>query len=135
MEIVKWRAEYSTWVDEFDEEHKQMIRLINTLYNGIKEEHADDVLKETLRELVEYTHGHFDHEERLMRRFLYPGYDEQKKQHDSFRNTIDDINGMVEQGVTGMGMPLLQMLRQWLVTHILDVDKKYGQFFKDKGFC
>ncbi|PNU19953.1 hypothetical protein C2E25_09790 [Geothermobacter hydrogeniphilus] len=134
MEIVKWRAEYATLVAEFDEEHKQIVRLINELYNGLKQEQAEEVVKDALRELVEYTHFHFDHEERLMRRFLYPGYTEQKRQHDSFRSTINDINAMVEQGVTGMGLPLLQMLREWLVTHILEVDKKYGTFFRDKGF-
>lgn len=133
MDIVKWRVDYSTWIEEFDEEHKQIIRLINELYNGLKSEHAEESLKEILRELTDYTHAHFDHEERLMRRYLYPGLDEQIRQHDSFRNTINDINAMVGEGVTGMGMPLLQMMREWLVTHIQEVDKKYGDFFKEKG--
>jgi len=135
MEIVKWRADYATRVEEFDEEHKQIICLINELYNGLKDERAEEALKATLRKLVDYTHHHFDHEERLMRRFLYPGYTEQKRQHDSFRRTISDIDSMVDQGVTGLGVPLLQMLREWLTSHILDVDKQYGTFFKDKGFC
>lgn len=133
MELFKWRSDYTTRVEELDEEHREIVRLINTLYNGLRDGEDAGTMKYVLDEMVEYTHSHFDHEERMMRRFAYPGYSDHKREHDSFRSTINDVNGMVASGVTGLGKPLLKMMREWLLNHILEVDGKYGQFFNDKG--
>jgi len=133
MDIVQWRPNYSTMVEEFDAEHRQIIGLINRLYNGLTNGEEDQALRDVLAELVDYAQKHFLHEERLMQRFCYPEYEQHKQEHDSFRNTIEDFNSLAEKDGSGLGMPLLKILREWLVNHILEVDSRYGQFFNDKG--
>lgn len=133
MEIIKWRNSFATGVEQFDNEHKQLFVLINRLHDGLVSGAESEVLLEVLGELTGYTRKHFEHEEKYMRRFLYPERAVHVKEHDSFRNTIEDIVSMATNGVEGLGLPVLKLMRSWLLGHIVESDGKYGAHFNEKG--
>jgi len=131
MELIKWRSAYETGLGMFDEEHKVLVGMINRLYGALRDGKEDQVLRSLLEELIGYTRDHFAHEEEWMERKQYPDIEQHRFEHNSFRSTIKDLHRMVNQGVEGLGRPLLQMLRDWLVHHIQEVDAKYGQFARE----
>ncbi|TYO99665.1 hemerythrin [Geothermobacter ehrlichii] len=132
MELIKWRDAYNTGIGMFDEEHRCLVTMINRLYTALREGKEETVVKAILEELINYTREHFAHEEELMERHGYPELDAHRFEHNSFRSTIRDLSRMVNQGIDGLGRPLLQMLRDWLMHHIQEVDARYGRFFSEQ---
>jgi len=132
MELVKWRDAYNTGINMFDEEHRRLVTMINRLYTALRQGEEEPAVKAILQELIDYTREHFAHEEELMERYRYPELDAHRFEHNSFRSTIRDISRMVDHGIDGMGRPLLQMLRDWLLHHIQEIDGRYGRFFREQ---
>ena len=72
MGLIKWNSFYSVHIDELDEQHKELIHLINEMYDAMKNGKGTDALGSILSELVEYTKYHFDAEEKLFLQYGYP---------------------------------------------------------------
>ena len=59
-------------VPSLDEQHKNLISLVNKLNDAMKSGRGKDVLGDILAKLVNYTKTHFAAEEQLMRMHSYP---------------------------------------------------------------
>lgn len=120
-------------ITEFDEQHKKLIALINKLYDAMKEGDGKKVLKDILNELIAYAKYHFESEEKYFVEFNYSGKAEHVEEHNSFRKSVSDLKKRSDEGKPVFTMELMTFLKQWLVTHIMDSDKKYGKFLNEKG--
>ena len=69
---IVWRDFYSVNEPSLDAEHRQIIESINELYDAWESPAATAATKHVLDRLVQYTHTHFDHEEKVMRDVGYP---------------------------------------------------------------
>jgi hemerythrin len=130
--LIKWRDGYATHVAQFDEEHKKLVALINELAEAIRDRQGEAVLGHVFSELVDYVHQHFTHEEQEMERYNFPGLEEQRAAHAKLKASVFDLQARFNAGEPRVIQEVYELLRFWLIDHILEVDQKYSDFFHDK---
>ncbi len=121
---------YLLGVAEMDEQHRELVRLVNRLNEAVKRKAGEAVVLRLYEELLEFTSFHFASEHRLMERYGYPA----ARQHD------DEHNHLVAQAVQfkvrlgeGGDLLALQSIKDWLVNHILYADKPMAAYLREKG--
>lgn len=133
-EFFSWSDEISVGIQEIDEQHKQLISIVNRLYNAVIYSPGQlDAIKAIMNELVQYTIIHFAVEESLFRIFGYPEYDSHKKRHEDLRQQVIDINDKIQSGEEQGSLELMTFLRKWLRNHIMIEDKRYSPFLINQG--
>lgn len=133
MALVTWSDKYSMNIKEIDEQHKNLVRMINELHDAMLHAKSKEVALGIINEMAEYTQYHFSTEEKYMVQYRYPEYTAHKKEHDKFIKQVGDFKKDYESGKAGLSFDLLNFLKDWLVTHIQESDKKYSPFFNEKG--
>jgi hemerythrin-like metal-binding protein len=99
------------------------------------EKKGTDITHRVLNELENYAAEHFQTEEILMEKHLYPEYTSHKKEHDDFIEKIRDLKAKFEKQKETYTVPIETwiFLKNWLNQHILGTDKQYVPFFQEKG--
>lgn len=119
---------YYTGIAQVDEEHRRLFEIVAEANALIKNEFIPDKydnIAAILGELTEYTKVHFANEEAYMEQIGYEGLDAQKKAHAGFVAKLEDIE--LEGFDDNQQMVLLELvdfLFNWLVYHILKMDKQ-----------
>jgi len=128
---VFWDDSYSVDFELIDNQHKELVKMTNTLFMGCKmgSTAADVALMKTIRNAVEYAQTHFYTEEKFMKQSNFPGLASHKQEHDSFVSTVV---GAVTDFENGKSEPisLARFLKKWLLTHIAESDKKYAPYLE-----
>jgi len=133
MSFIQWKDAYSVKIEEIDEQHKKLIKLITQLADAMSVGKGRDVLGRVLTELVNYTVYHFQTEERFFRQYDYPEYEKHKQIHDALTEKAKELKTEFEQGNKLISVNVMHFLSDWLNTHILEEDKKFGPFLNSKG--
>jgi hemerythrin len=133
MPICTWDASYSVKVKRFDEDHKQLFRIVNELYDGMIAKHGQEVLAHVLTELVDYTKSHFAGEEAAMKAAGYPQLQAHVEQHHAFVQQINEVEKGYKAGDIGLSIQVFNFLVDWLKKHIVASDKLYSDFLNAKG--
>ncbi|MDR2631552.1 MAG: bacteriohemerythrin [Spirochaetaceae bacterium] len=136
--IVEWDDRYSVGIPLVDEQHKELIRLTNSLYESCLagDEAARVSFKEAIQGTVEYVKFHFGAEERILTNVHYPDFALHKKQHEEFvKQVLGEVKSF-EEGKKFVPNVFVRFLRDWILTHIALSDKKYAEYIfelKKKG--
>ncbi|MGA7710937.1 MAG: bacteriohemerythrin [Rhizomicrobium sp.] len=134
MAFMKWTSDMSVGVALLDSEHKQLIRIINQLYEGMSTGSAKSVLKKAFDAMVAYTGEHFGHEEQFFEQTQYPLAAEHKAQHEELRQLLVKFRGESDRKDNALlALELLCALKEWLEQHIMRDDKKYSGYLNGKG--
>ena len=128
MAVIKWRDSYNTGVGIMDKEHKQLVDLIETMHEAIRDGATIETVGKVLTEMAEYTDVHFRTEEKLMEEYNYPDIDSHKKEHKKLIKEAESFSKKLAEHYPDGLQEFYKFLREWLVNHILDVDKKLGEF-------
>jgi len=131
-DFISWSPELSVDVDEFDQHHGVLISLINKLYVSMEEGHGAENLSKIFEELLHYTEFHFQAEEKVMEHYQLPELEEQKKQHNVLLRKARELHEDFNSGKAVLSNEVLDFLQDWVMNHILIVDKKYGNPLKGK---
>ena len=127
--ILIWKKELSIGYSDIDEDHKKLCKMINQLFGAVMSPNAESILAGVLDGLIEYTVFHFKREEELMIKYDYPGYKHHRWEHEKLILTTKDFKSRFELGGgLQLGKDVELILREWLVNHILNVDKQLGVF-------
>lgn len=122
---------FKTGIEMIDEEHKQLFDIIGKIYKTIEVELVHDkfdLILDILDELKEYTRVHFTDEENYMREIGYDGLAQQVILHQKFIETLEEVNlDHVDDNQEAYLFEVLNFLQNWLVNHILKVDKLIPQ--------
>jgi hemerythrin len=132
MEVISWNEKLSVGVDSIDNQHKQLIKLLNDLFSAMVKGQGKPLLKEIIKELTDYTKVHFREEERLMVVYGYNGYELQKKEHATFVKTIMDFSKKFNDDKLTAG-EVADFMKGWIINHIMKTDMLYTDFFKKAG--
>lgn len=130
---MTWDDKLSVNVKEIDDQHRKLIGLVNNLHDAMKGGQGKQVLEPTLQELASYTVYHFQTEEKYMQKFKYPGYLSHKKMHDAFVRKVSDFQKDYHAGRLGLSLDLMNFLREWVTTHIMETDHQYSETFIKGG--
>ena len=133
MSMIEWCEEFSVNVEEIDNQHKFLLKLLNDLNTAIESEHDRHYLAKTLHELIAYTRIHFGTEEKYFEKFDYPDKEDHIEKHNYFIAKLTEFQSEFEKGTVGLSYEVLAFLTEWLFGHISVVDKRYSEFFNENG--
>ncbi len=126
MPLYKWEDNYSVGVARFDSHHKRLFDIVNNLHDMMKQGQGADIIEKSIRELVDYTNYHLLEEEKTMERIGYSDIVAHKRAHKIFIDQLNDAMKEVDDGkAIFVVIKLSSTIVDWLVNHILVVDKKY----------
>ncbi|HRD86913.1 MAG: hemerythrin family protein [Candidatus Accumulibacter sp.] len=134
-DLIQWSDEFSVNIQEVDEQHKVLVSLLNDLHRAIREHHGKATSREILDRLAEYTRTHFLLEESLMRLTHYPGLEIHKQQHQDLMHQVEALQHKLNTENAAISFELLHFLRNWLIQHINDSDKRFGVHFEKVGLA
>ena len=129
---LHWEESYKLGIPTIDEQHEAMfdnfIELSNAINDGLQQEKAEKMLDY----LSEYVDTHFAEEEHLMKRFHYPGLEEQRQQHANFRERVSELIDMMTDRVPAkeIAIRIDAIIVRYLINHIRKVDTKLIDFLK-----
>ncbi|MDN3510141.1 MAG: bacteriohemerythrin [Candidatus Jettenia sp. CY-1] len=133
MEKILWGEGFSVGVRDLDEQHKQIIIMVNTLIEMNDTKVDSEIISDTLTKMTRYATDHFNKEEQYMLEYNYPEYSLQKKQHQEFkRKTVDFCMETMIHNTT-VPIAIFTYLKSWWTNHILKDDMKYKKFFNERG--
>ena len=127
MSFIDWNENFSVSIVEFDEEHKKIVQMLNSLHENRNLGKSKEALAAMLKEIIEYALTHLRHEEELMLQYNYPQYKEHRLAHEGFIKKVAEFRSLNAQGVL-RAQHLTTLLRELLINHICNVDKNYTPF-------
>ncbi|MDR0569220.1 MAG: bacteriohemerythrin [Spirochaetaceae bacterium] len=128
--FVAWEDRYVIGIPVIDEQHQELLRLTNELYEACRQgdEVAGKLFKDTVRQTVDYVKEHFSGEEKILERVNYPELGPHKQEHENFvKKVIDEVKNF-EGGKTFVPNQFVRFLRDWILAHIAVSDKKYAEY-------
>jgi hemerythrin len=131
-ELVSWSSTFSVGVKIIDDQHKELLRLTNDLFNHCigDEESERQYFKDVIGKAVEYVKVHFATEEKIMIATKFSGYWEHKREHDSFVLAVVEQINAFNEGRPFTLLAFTRYLKDWVLTHIAVSDKQYFEHFK-----
>ena len=124
----------SVGVTQFDNEHKVLVGMVNDLFVGVQAGRGKDLLGPILDGMINYTKAHFANEEHLLSRHKYAQYEAHKAEHDALARQLLDVQAKYRGGASAaLGMEVMNLLQDCLVTHITGTDRAYTLFLNSKG--
>lgn len=125
-----WTPAYELGVPTIDKQHAQLVEMLRELQRAMSEGRAQDVLDSILDRLVSYTRVHFATEERLMIDSHYPLYHQHKQEHEELTESVGRFLQEYRRKRAVLSIQLLPFLREWLLHHIMESDRKLGQHLR-----
>jgi hemerythrin-like metal-binding protein/PAS domain S-box-containing protein len=123
--LMEWTDNYSVGYDDINNQHKELLNLINKLYSAFKQGKAQKELKQILKDLITYTGYHFKTEERYFTEFNYVDANNHIAEHKKLVEKIVDFQKQLEAGNVALSYDVMNFLKDWLEKHILETDMKY----------
>jgi hemerythrin len=133
MALITWSDKYSVGVRAIDAQHAGLVETLNELHGAMMKGHASSIAGDLLHKLVDYTHGHFSAEEKMMAATRYPGLTLHSAKHRDLTRQVEEFVGRYERGEVRINLELLTFLSDWLTTHILKEDREYGPWLNEHG--
>ena len=124
MGLLQWKAKYSVGIASMDDEHREMIELINDVYAKLGAAPDAAAIENCLETIFTTISMHFALEERIMRDC---GYDEYADHKDDHEDLLDEIRDLMDEFVadTDKGAKLLEeRLSAWFGNHFASFDAR-----------
>jgi methyl-accepting chemotaxis protein len=125
--FIQWSDELSVGDPEIDQQHQELVRMINALHDSIMSRSTHAVMQGLLDKLIAYTQKHFSHEEQRMKAGRYPRLAEHQALHADLIDKVSDLYSKFKSG-KHIHMELLRFLKSWLVNHVKNNDKDYAPY-------
>jgi len=131
---VQWRDELATGVSLIDGQHKELFDKVNKLYDACSQGKGKEEVQNVIKFLGDYVVEHFGAEEKIQKKYSYPGYEIHKSQHEQFIKDFIAFKDKIEKdGVSALSVILInKTIADWLVKHIGQTDKALGEYLKGK---
>lgn len=133
MQYFLWGPKFNVNVEIFNEQHKKLIAILNNLHSAMTDKSDRAALGRIILELIDYTKVHFSAEEEKMIEYEYPEYESHKKEHDAFVEKVRNFYNDFKAKKVTLSFEMAVFIKNWLMQHISNTDKKYGKFFNSKG--
>ncbi len=126
--ILEWSEEYSVGNRLMDQQHQQILSLINDLHNHPAASIHSAMFSDVLRRLGSYASTHLAAEEALLLQIEYPQLSEHKKLHAEYLERYEDLLSALMRQEEDGAERLISFLIEWWVDHILAEDMKYRPY-------
>jgi len=128
MSFISWSEDFSIGIDEIDEQHKKLLRLINSLHQRLVAGDANDIMGKVLDRVADYAEFHFSTEEQWMAQYSYPDTAQHIDEHRQFVVYITALQNRLRNDQGGIAEATMAFLTDWLSRHILEADMALGKY-------
>ncbi len=134
---MEWTEKLSIGISTIDNQHKELFKCINNLVTAIKEHRCKSEIDGTIQFLEDYARNHFSDEEKHMRDTNYGGLEEQQVDHKQYLVHLAELKQQaslprIEGGSYDLSATTNQVVVDWIVDHIMQVDLKFGVFLNSR---
>lgn len=126
----EWNDSLSTGIEDVDNQHKGLIDRVNELLQASISGKTGDEIDKTVNFLADYVVEHFQTEEKYMKKYDYPKYEEHKKIHDDFVQSFKEL--VKDKDSVSFQVKLQTQVGQWLLNHINKTDKEMAEYLNSK---
>jgi hemerythrin-like metal-binding protein len=133
MPIVEWSEEFGVNVKIIDDQHQQMLDIVNGLHTAVQARADNETLNKILIDLYVHTRTHFSTEDELMKKHNYPGYEQHRHEHHILLQHLDNLITGVSGGKSPTVRSDYDISSDWVLIHIFKSDKDLGTFLNEKG--
>lgn len=133
-DFFKWSTEYSVSIKVIDDQHRELVNILNRLFISVSKREGDKVIASILDALVGYTKTHFELEERLMRQAKYEDLEPHIEEHKKLLEQLDTLCKKHLLEANPVYFETLSFLKTWLKEHIQGRDTKYSAALEKSGF-
>lgn len=133
MTLITWDDALSCNIHMMDLDHKKLVDLLNQVNDAMIMGKGQEILKDVVKELIDYTIYHFHKEETLMKTYGYSGHFEHINQHNDFVKKMQEYHNSVSMGNFMFTIDLKNYLKNWLINHIQTIDKKFSVYLTSRG--
>lgn len=117
MGLLHWEDRYSVGIAAVDHEHKELIELVNRLYEQATAQRAKDAVIGFFGDLFKAVSAHFALEERFMRERGYDQITQHKNDHERLLDEIRDLMEDFEASSRFDDRQLADALDAWFSRH------------------
>lgn len=127
---LRWDDRLNLGVAEIDGQHQTLVGYCNVLVAAIQKGQGQAAVTATLTRLRDYTTIHFAAEERYMEQIGYPDLPAHREAHADMVRRVKEFQRRIYQHEDPAPAEVRAFLKDWLITHILGVDRKIAAFLK-----
>jgi hemerythrin len=128
MSTFAWKDDFRTGIEEMDKHHKKFFDYLTQLEQAAGGNKGKEIIERGLKLADDYVRFHFAEEEKLLEITGFPGLDHQRKEHTFFARQVNDLRDRYAKGDSYLPISALAFLRDWFSHHIIEEDKKYGEY-------
>jgi hemerythrin len=129
---MRWSDEFKIDHAAIDSQHQELFQLIEQMAPTIGRPDNQEELLNALKFTVGYAKNHFAEEEKLMQTISYPEFTPHREMHQNFARQISGFLLQLKEGRPPELSKLFKFLVEWLQSHVVNEDKKIGQFMSKK---
>jgi hemerythrin-like metal-binding protein len=131
IERITWNPKYSVHVELVDAQHRELFAIMNRIAD-LYESGSKDLLP-VLQDLVQYVAEHFQAENMIMMKAMYPGFKNHSKEHVRFVEKVQGFLADYQKQDDQLTYRMLIYFRDWLLSHTQQIDMKYADFLVRTG--
>jgi len=132
-EFFRWMEKMSVNSKEIDDQHKVLVGLLNEMYQAFMDREHNEKVGIIISRMADYTQYHFETEEKYFAAFGYEDSEKHIAEHRLFKEKVDEFILKYKKHHSALTYDVMNFLRNWLNTHILDTDRKYMDCFGMNG--
>jgi hemerythrin len=121
---LQWQDRFSVGVPEVDHEHRELIRLINSLHDALEQGDSVESVRDVLGEVHVAISAHFALEEKDMQSWLYPGYPAHKRDHERLLDELRDLMDSIDWAIPADTAGFAARVNAWFETHFQTHDAR-----------
>ncbi len=131
---IDWTPDYAIGVARIDEQHQQLIAMINALYEKIGPDVSPSATWALLDGFNRYAESHFATEERIALEGRVPTAElnAHKQEHQAYRDRMGIFQHAFAQNEKRAPVQLMAFLSSWWLSHILVRDKELGRLINER---
>ena len=136
--FMEWTDKLATGISTIYSQHKELFKRINNLVTAIRQQRCKSEIDDMIKFLDDYARVHFSEEEKHMRETNYAGLDQQHQDHMRYLAALTELKQQASlPRVRGRSYDLStttnQVVVDWIVGHIMNLDMKFGEYLKQQG--
>lgn len=129
MSYIDWQEKFVLGVEPLDQHHRNLVDLINDYHMAVESGLDEELLVRIFTRLRDYAEYHFSVEEALMAQNDFPATASHLAQHKAFTENIGQLESSFVRDHR-VSQQVLSYLRNWLVQHILVIDRELAEHVK-----
>lgn len=127
MSLLHWVSGYSLGIASVDHEHREMIAMINHIYDQMERSASAEEIEASLEDIYAGIASHFALEERYMREAGYQEYEAHKENHEELLDEIRDLMDCFVDDPEAGSKRLKKSLADWFSVHFATFDARLHQ--------